>query len=131
MAKVLAVDYGTKNIGLASGDTDFKIAFPRDVIVNKSLDDSVKAILDVVTEIEADLVVVGMPYSMSEGQATNEVQYEVEEFVVKLGEVGLVCELVDERLSTFEAKTKTGKRDGVDAAAAQIILQRYFDSLVN
>lgn len=130
MAKVLAVDYGTKNIGLASGDTEFKIAFPRDVIENRGLEKVVKDVVAVVEEIDAELVVVGMPYSMREGQAVNEVKYEVEEFVVALGGAGIDCELVDERLSTFEAKSKTGRRDKVDAAAAQVILQRYFDSLV-
>jgi len=46
-----------------------------------------------------------------------------------LGREGLDVELVDERLSSFEAKQRSGKRRDVDAEAAQIILQRYFDNL--
>ncbi len=130
--KVLAIDYGRKRIGIATGDLDVKIAFPRDIIQNKK--DVFEQILLLVNELDVNLVVVGLPLNMEEGHKENPIMKDVLKLVEKLKKESLEVELVDERLSSFEAKdlTKTSKPGynmHLDAHAAQIILQRYFDNL--
>ncbi len=125
--KVLALDYGSKRIGVASGDLEHGIAFPRDIIENKG--DIFGKILSLCEELDVVLVVVGLPLSMEQQQEENPLMREVSSFVEKLRARGLEVALLDERLSSFEASQKIGRKQGVDAQAAQVILQRYFDSL--
>lgn len=125
--KVLALDYGTKRIGVASGDLEHKIAFPRDVILNKG--DVASRIADLCKELDVVLVVVGWPLQMQEERSVNPIMPELKRFVERLEKMGLKIQLLDERLSSFEAKELTGESRNVDAHAAQIILQRYFDAL--
>jgi putative holliday junction resolvase len=144
MKKVLAVDYGAKHIGLASGDDSNRIAFPRDVIMRRDDDQALAALLDVVREGEYGMVVFGAPLNMDGGKSR---QYEVTmEFVEKF-RVALVAggekvgrevtvEVIDERLSSFEADemlegfegTGMRKKEGDrDVMAAKVILERWLE----
>ncbi|MDA1060532.1 MAG: Holliday junction resolvase RuvX, partial [bacterium] len=125
--KVLALDYGSKRIGLASGDVRDGIAFPRDIFENKG--DVLDRIVSLCYELSVEVVVIGLPLSMEQQQEENPLMKGIRDFADKLGEKGLNIKFVDERLSSFEAAQKTGEREKNDAEAAQIILQRYFDSL--
>jgi len=139
MKKVLALDYGTKRVGVATGEADFRIAFPRAVIENKGVEGLIEEINRLCEELEVDTIVVGLPLNMDEEHEENEMMQEVRYFVKELREKveGIDVELFDERLSTFEgkdlmrdAKNKSGKEElGRDAYAAQVILQRFFDKL--
>ncbi len=60
--KVLAIDYGSKRIGIATGDLELKMAFPRDIIKNKG--GILKEILDLVNELDVKLIVIGFPLNM-------------------------------------------------------------------
>ncbi|MEK7548241.1 MAG: Holliday junction resolvase RuvX [Patescibacteria group bacterium] len=138
MGKVLALDYGKKYIGVATGDVEFKIAFPREVIENKSFLFVFKRIYELCKELDVKLIVVGMPFHMRGKELKNKMIKEVTEFFNKLGAdlkvEGIEVILFDERLSSFEAESlmsqvHTGrKKMRIDAQAAQIILQRFFDS---
>jgi len=138
--KVLAVDYGKKHIGLASGDTEGRIAFPKDVILRKSDEQAMTELLRVVRDEGYGVVVFGSPRNMDGGQGR---QYEitmkfvdgfkeaVKEDGAGLGDVSV--EMMDERLSSFEAgavlENLTGmrKREGDrDMMAAKVILERWF-----
>jgi len=130
--KVLAIDYGSKRIGIATGDLELKMAFPRDIIKNKK--GILKEILDLVNELDVKLIVIGLPLNMEEGHKENPIMKDVLNLVEKFEKAGLQVETVDERLSSFEAKDltkpeKKGYNQHLDAHAAQIILQRYFDNL--
>lgn len=133
--KVLAVDYGSKRVGIATGDFEFGIAFPRDVFENKSLEELMSLIKDLVVELSIVLIVVGLPLNMSEEHSENKIFKGVLHFVDELKKsVNVEVELFDERLSTFEAsalmkEAKEFKSGDLkkDAYAAQIILQRFFD----
>lgn len=125
--KVLALDYGTKRIGVASGDLEFKIAFPRELIENKNDEFVLKRVTELCEELGVVLVVVGLPLKMKAEQSENKLLKQVEVFVEKLRDTGLKVQLVDERLSSFEASQKVGFSHKVDQYAAQIILQRYFE----
>ena len=137
--KVLALDYGTKRIGIASGDTESKMAFPKGLIENKGPDFVLNELEKIVNEWEVDMFVIGLPLNMNDDEK-NDMQKEVDRFGKLLSEkFGKEVILHDERLSTFEAEDlmrKLGKSDkdirGVkDEIAAQIILQRFFDSTQN
>ena len=133
--RALGLDVGERRIGVASGDTDSGIAVPAGVI-----ETSPKAMEDVAREAqarEAEVVVVGMPYSMS-GRVGPQAQV-VQKFVRGLQEAGLAVETVDERLSSAEAERalaggrtrgrgrRRPEKGAVDAAAAVVILQAWLD----
>ena len=138
MGKVLALDYGKKYIGVATGNIEFKIAFPREVIENKSFSFVFKRIYELCRELDVKLIVVGMPFHMRGKELENKMIKEVTEFFNRLGAdlkvEGIKVILFDERLSSFEAESlmsqvHTGrKKVRIDAQAAQVILQRFFDS---
>lgn len=134
--RALGLDVGERRIGVASGDTDTGIAVPTGVIENTP-----EATQDVVREAharDAEVVVVGMPYSMSGRVGPQALA--VQEFVRGLQEAGLAVETVDERLSSAEAERALagGRTQGrgrrrpekgeVDAAAAVVILQAWLDA---
>lgn len=137
--RVLAVDYGLKRVGLASGNSEARIAFPKDVILRKSDDQVVDELLRICREEGYDIVVFGMPYNMDGSKSS---QHEItQKFIEKFKRTlesselrsVLKIEMVDERLSSFEAdeyiedladsKRKIGERDML---AAKVILDRYF-----
>lgn len=134
--KILAVDYGTKHIGLATGDLNMKIAFPRDVLKNK--EGVEEKIVSLCEELGVVKIVVGFPFSMKHGQKENPLEKDVKRFVDlmkgKLEETNIEIEIFDERLSSFEAEELTGRDvrtsgERLDAHAAQVILQRWFDEV--
>lgn len=133
--KILAIDYGTTNIGLASGDLEMKVAFPRSILENKSFEYISEKLLQICDDFEVKLVVIGLPLRMKEEEEENLIMKKLRKFVNKfkplLKAKGIELELLDERLSTFEAREimeRYNLKGEDDMLAAQIILQRYFDA---
>lgn len=140
--KVLALDYGSKRVGLASGDTSASIAFPRGFIDNKNKQYLLSKILEFCNQWEVKLIVFGLPLNMNESHSKNKIALEMDKFMQFLSEniiklnLNLKIDTVDERLTTFEAQEIIEKydeffndyRDNKDSLSAQIILQRWFDS---
>ncbi len=134
--RIVGLDVGDRRIGIASGDTESHIAVPAGAVERSNVQADVQAVLAEVTAREAELIVVGMPLSMS-GRTGPQAE-SVAGFIQILGTLtGLSIVTVDERLTTVEATrrmreggAKRGKatRGDVDAAAAAIILQSYLDS---
>lgn len=123
----LGIDWGTKRIGLALGNTETKLASPLVAV------SSVEAIQEVVKKEEINRLVVGMPYHANNSQTS--VNSDFKAFLEALeAQIGLPITQVDERFSSQLADqlgtgdTRDGDRDTV---AAMIILQTYFDSLDN
>jgi len=139
MTKVLAIDYGKKRVGLATGSPDLGIAFPREVLLNSGVEALVMEVVIFVSENDVSLVVVGLPLHVHEGE-TNRILPDVYKFVELLKSLlsGIDVVLFDERYSSFEADELMsrvveagGNPLGRDAYSAQVILQRYFDKIVN
>ena len=141
--KVLAVDYGLKRVGLASGLFETKIAFPKGVIFRKEDDENViKELLRICRDEGYDKVVFGMPYNMdgTKSKMHEIIQAFVAKFKGALLKEGLSIsvDVVDERLSSFEADAYVGdlpdakradlreKNGERDMMAAKVILERYF-----
>ena len=129
---VLSIDYGSKRVGVASGNLDMQIGFARCVIPNEGKEALLKRVIDLKEEHNCGMVLLGLP--LNDGEE-NPLMKDVDEFVEGLKSAGIKVELFDETLSSFEADNimrdiaeKNGKNIlGRDAYAALVILQRFFE----
>ena len=103
--KVLALDYGRKRIGVATGDTELKVAIPKEVIENKGMDFVVEWVKDYAVENDIDVVVIGLPLNMEDKQEENQIMKDVKELFELLTKSlkNSRISLFDERLSSYEA----------------------------
>ena len=134
--RVLALDPGTKRIGVAISDELKLIAQPLEFVPAEPFAEFLARLRQLVQEKEVDLIVVGMPRNMdgTYGPAATRVR----EFVSELKKaIPLRIKKWDERLTTvqanrllLEANVRRDKRkQKVDKMAAAILLQSYLDSL--
>lgn len=130
--KIMSVDLGNARTGIAISSPDENFAFPKGVITEYNKDKLVKKICDTAKELEAELIVAGLPKNMdgSEGFRAEECR----EIADKISAVsGLEVALWDERLTTLSAHTVLSMNDvsgkkrkaTVDAVAAVMILEDY------
>jgi putative Holliday junction resolvase len=95
------------------------------------------SIVDAVREIEASVVVVGLPLSLSgaAGPAARAALEEAEALRAAFEPLGVSVETADERFTTTEAQralTAAGRkgraaRQVIDSAAAMVLLQAWLD----
>ena len=132
---VLAFDFGLKRIGVAIGETLLGQARPLTAIAAEANEARFAAIGRLIAEWQPGRLVVGLPSSMDGGE--HAMSARCRRFAHQLeGRFGLPVGLVDERLSSDEAERRLSdagldwraRKQQVDAAAAQIILQDYFDA---
>lgn len=136
MTRAVALDIGSRRIGVALSDSNGSVATPYEV-VQRSGDRSRdhRRIGELVDEAGAEVVVVGLPFSLdgSIGPAARGILEEVEELRANLP-VDVVT--WDERLTTVEAERslrvmgvkKGHRRRIVDQVAATVILQSWLDA---
>ena len=130
----LGLDIGDKRIGVALSDSEGILASPLTIINCRDEAANIEAITDIISQHQAEQIIVGLPRSMdgSLGQQAEKVTV----FTQKLcNHTDVPVEFRDERLTTVSAKrlmqaTKSKKslrkaRD--DAIAAALILQGYLD----
>lgn len=141
--RVLAIDYGTRRIGVAIGDDATRLAGPLDMLEGLGDSAAVNRIADLVRREAVDRVVVGLPLHM-DGSPSPQTRRTVA-FVRALQQALAVPVLaVDERLSSFAAGeslveqqqrgrrlTRDQKKRRIDALAATHILQGYLDGGAN
>jgi putative Holliday junction resolvase len=130
----MAFDFGTRRIGVASGQE--MLGTGQAVAMLPAQDgvpdwNRIKALLD---EWRPDLVLVGLPLNMDDSE--NDMCARARKFAKRLhGRFHVTVEMVDERLTSFEAKGEVmaegGSRDygqhGVDDRAAVLILETWFN----
>lgn len=131
--RVLGVDFGLRNLGLALSDPGEVLATPLRSLRISTVRDAPAAVALVVREVEAGAVVVGAPEGL-EGEEGRAELRRVKRFATALRrETGLPVHLVDESLSSREAGAGSGRARDRDrasaehAAAAAVILQRWLD----
>ena len=133
---VLAFDFGTKRTGVAVGDFETRLAHPLTTITATDNRARFAAIERLIAEWRPLLVVVGMP-SHADG-TEHPVGTLARRFAQRLqGRFGVRAELVDERLTSNEAEgllrasgaRGTRLKAGLDAVAAQRILESYFEHI--
>ena len=138
--RAVALDLGTRRIGVAVSDAGGTMATPYSVIQRSGDARADRAkVADIVSEVGAGLVVVGLPLSMdgSEGPAATAALAEAEALRDVLD---IPVELQDERLTSVSANRSlteagvTGRRrrkardaGAVDQAAAAVLLQSWLD----
>ena len=132
--KVLAIDYGTRRVGLAIGDTEVNLALPYGVIERTSDAELLTRLREIVAEEEIDLVIVGEPVTLS---GTSSAQTKTSRAFANLLSAGLAVKvtLMDERLTsqradavTLGAAAPTRSRDEL---AAMFLLQDYLERQAN
>jgi putative holliday junction resolvase len=121
---VLGFDFGLKRIGVAVGNSLLKQAQPLTVITAATNDAKFTAIAALVQEWQPARCVVGLP-SHPDG-AEHEMTVRCRRFANQLsGRFGVATVMVDERYSSAVIPQRRG--DVIDAEAAAIILQQYFN----
>lgn len=134
--RILALDHGTKRIGVAVSDELKLIAQPLEFVPAEPFDRFLSRLKTLLAEKEVELVLVGLPRNMngSYGPAA----LKVEEFVAALRAVITVpIKTWDERLTSAQANRlliqgnvrRDQRKEKVDKMAAAILLQSYLDSL--
>lgn len=138
---VLAFDFGEKRIGVAVGEWELCQAHPLTTIVGEANRERFAAIAALIEEWRPSSLVVGLPLATDGSE--HAMSARCMRFANQLrGRFALPVEQVDERYSSVEAEERLrqpgsrshrGARRGqdakaqIDALAAQIILQSYFD----
>jgi putative Holliday junction resolvase len=136
--RILAIDFGTKRMGLAVSDALGMTAQGLPTLERTRLADDLERLRSLVEEYSVGRVLVGNPIGHSGAETA--MSQRVAAFVEKLRR-RLPCpvELRDERLTSVEANRtlreaglSMGKRQGaVDRVAAVLLLQSYLDYLEN
>jgi len=139
--RVLALDVGTRRIGVAFADTSVRIAIPREMI---PVDGNELANIAKSLRLEkAEVLVCGFPRN-SKGEATKQTEL-VQEFVEKLKDYlvekgqnlpeirfqdeSLTSVMAETQLSQKKELTRKDRANGiVDSEAAAIILQDFLES---
>jgi putative Holliday junction resolvase len=121
---VLGFDFGLKRIGVAVGNTLLKQAQPLTVIAEATNDGKFAALGKLIDEWRPATCVVGLP--MHPDGAEHEMTVRCRRFANQLnGRFGVATVLVDERYSSAVISQRRGET--IDAEAAAIILQQYFN----
>jgi len=136
--RVVAIDLGSVRIGVAYSDRRRTLASPWGAVARSGdVERDRVALVEIVREVEATVVVVGVPLSLSGGQgpAAKAALEEVTALRAIFEPLGVAVETADERFTTTEAQrslTKAGRkgrgaRAVIDAAAAMVLLQSWLD----
>jgi putative Holliday junction resolvase len=133
--RVLAIDLGTKRIGTAISDALGISVRPVATIKRSSTKRDIARLKALVEELEAEVVVVGLPLRMdgTEGDAARSADRFAKSLQSHLG-VGVLTH--DERLTSYEAEqimaerglTRSQRRAQSDTLAAMIILRDYLST---
>ena len=121
---ILAVDFGTKKIGLALGNSLLRVARPLKTIAHRSNDSTFQEIQQFIQAWEITLLVVGLPRH-PDGTA-HAMTHRCTRFGNQLhGRFQLPVVWIDER---YTSATAHDPRGDIDAQAAVMILEQYFAS---
>jgi putative holliday junction resolvase len=155
VARILAVDYGRARIGLAIADAGAGVPQPLAVLARINRNEDMRRLRELVREHSVKQIVVGLPLRLD--GTRGEMAEEAERFALRVQkQVGIPVEMVDERLTSWEAERlleeyegriiqaparfktrregnqKRGKKKeegkhSVDAVAAAVILREYLE----
>jgi putative holliday junction resolvase len=123
--RVVALDYGAARTGVAVSDASGTLARPVCVVRKASTETGLAEVVRLVTELEAEQVVIGLPLTLRGEHGKQAAETEL--FVSALRElVAVPVETADERFTTALAQRFGGKAPE-DAAAAAHLLQSWLD----
>ena len=145
---ILAIDYGRSRIGLAIADAEVRLPQPIGTLDRINRNEDMRRLRELARDHHVKQVVVGLPLRLDGTQS--EMAEEASRFAERLRkQIGLPVEMVDERLTSWEAERlmeevggrvihkespvtgkKIRKEQGkltVDSVAAAVILKEYLE----
>ena len=139
MMRTLAIDLGTRRVGLALSDEGGRFATPLEVISVASADGALGAVIETVRREGVQRIVVGLPLNMDDSVGPQ--ARSVMDWADRLRrQTSVPIVFIDERLSSFEAEqqlisrkrageklTRRRKKEELDALAAASFLQAFLD----
>src|SRR5690625_8015439 len=133
--QLLAFDYGLKNIGVAAGHALTGTATALPLLKARDGVPQWDRVEEVLQEWQPEWVLVGLPLNMDDSES--ELSARSRKFANRLrGRFAVAVEMVDERLTSFEAKGEVMARGGsrhcgehpVASIAARLIIETYLNS---
>ena len=134
--RILALDHGSKRIGVAVSDETKTIAQPLEYIPAEPFADFLARLKQLLIAKEIDLVLIGLPRNMDGSYGPAAQKVETFAAVLKTA-ITVPIKMWDERLTSsqankilIQAKVRRDKRkEKVDKMAAAILLQSYLDGI--
>lgn len=136
--KYLAIDLGSKTLGLARGSGLIASAWKTLRFKENDFAQALKELLGVIKEYQPDEIILGYPLNMdgSVGESA-EVVLAFKKMLEEKLSSKIPVVLIDERRTTFSANqvliaadmSRKARKEKKDQVAATIILQTYFDKL--
>ncbi len=136
--RILGVDLGDKNIGLAISTSNLNMSLPYKIVHFKNNETLVEDLLEIIAEKEIDKIVIGVPYNVdgTDSSQTKKIKKQIE-FLKENISVPIIG--YDERFTTFAAHSfgeklnlsNKKRKKKIDKIAASIILQDYLNSIKN
>lgn len=128
--RILGIDYGTKKIGLAFGDSEAGIAVPLDVVPNVG-EQTLRTFAEKVSKEDIDVIVVGVPLQANSAHSTKQLEA-TRAFIEGLRALvgGIPVHEEDESFTTAESirlQREEGAQADEDALAAMLIVQAFID----
>jgi putative Holliday junction resolvase len=133
--RILALDHGTRRIGVAVSDEMKIIATPLEYIPAEPMEKVIERIQQLIREKEVELILIGMPRNMDGtfGPAAEKVNAFIEALQPH---ITTPIKKWDERLTSVMANRallqgnvrRADRKQKVDKMAAAILLQSYLDS---
>jgi putative Holliday junction resolvase len=134
--RIVAIDPGTKRVGVAVSDPSRVVTSPLPAVERKSWKKLLSEIKAVIAEYDAVAVVVGLPLNTDGSESP--MSAEARQIAAKLElSLDIPVFLQDERVTTFEARHRLWQRGispektkrSVDSEAAAVILADFIDKL--
>ena len=129
MYKIMALDVGTKRIGVALSDFLHVIAVPHSCVSRQPENKAIEEIKKIALENHVEKIIIGLPMNMdgsvgSQGEDCIKFSQKITGFDIILEDERLTSEEAEERLR--ERKVDFRKNKGlVDIESACVILEQY------
>lgn len=122
--RAMGFDFGTQRIGVAVGQTVSGTAEALTILPARDGQPRWDEVEALISEWQPDVLIVGDPINMD--GSDSDICLRARKFARRLeGRFGIRTELVDERLSSFEAREGADRDQAIDHEAARIILQSW------
>ncbi len=133
MSRLLAIDLGTRRIGLALSDELKIFAYPLSTLPYKNENRLIDDITKIIRDKNVDTVVVGLP--LRENGSEEEGCIRARKFARRLEGLGVKAVVWDERYSSLRAEdllreaglNRKKAKDKIDRIAASFILEEYIN----
>ncbi len=121
---LLCFDYGIKRIGTAVGQTITSTATALEIIKTINNKPDWNSITRLINEWGPDLLIIGKPYQLDGSR--QEMTDIAERFSRQLeGRYQIKVEMIEEQLSSYEARRELKSTYDLDAVAARLILETW------